>query len=565
MLVCFSLLLGSTLLALLFFILFFASLGFAAGISLTTVTIWLSVVCTFIYGLIATRFYFKQDLWRYFVKLCIWVVLLFFSFSYISGLFYDISYDGQVYHQEAVSQLVNHWNPFQDYITKDRSHSAVLLNHYAKGPWLYEAALYTATGQIEQSKVFNFLLIIISFLLALSALKRGDRFSTWRAIFFSLLLALNPISIYQAFSFYIDGQLASLLLCLLALSYRLVSHHDKVVLCSFIMSIALTVNIKFTGVVYVVACIGLVGGWLWLFKNKHLYGHFIKSSIIGLFIGICVIGYNPYVTNTVYYGHPFYPLYGGGAQTMDIMTSNSPQGFMQMNSLEKLYVSIFSLSANKFDSEGQTLKMPFTVELTELRPFVYGADIRIGGFGPWFSGIVVIALIILLLMFVFRTKDNMCGVGLFASIMLSVLINPEAWWARYVPQFWLAPIIIAAVASSDAKKIVRYLGVVLAGAVIINIGLVSYPYILGNYYCTQDLDRQLQYIAKQQQPIKVCFGDFTSNYVRFARWGIDYADAPDDIADINIEEIRYKYLTAVFKKPLLVDIFADERIDKNES
>jgi len=564
MLVCFSLLLGSTLLSALFFMLIFATLGFIVGVPVTTVTIWLSLVCTLIYGFIGTRFYFKQDTWQKFAMLCSWAVLLFVSFMYISGLCYDVSYDGQVYHQEAVNQLVNHWNPFQDYMTKDRSHSAVLLNHYAKGPWLYEAALYTVTGQIEQSKVFNFVLIIISFLLTLSGMKSWARLSTRQSILFSSLLALNPISIYQAFSFYIDGQLASLLLCLVALSYRLVTHHDKVVLWSFMMSIALAVNIKFTGVVYVVACIGLVGGWLWLLGNQHLYGKFITSSIIGLVIGICVIGYNPYVTNTVYYGHPFYPLYGGKAQTMDIMTSNSPQGFMQMNPVEKLYVSLFSLSANKFDGEGPHLKMPFTVELEELRPFVYGADIRIGGFGPWFSGILVVALMILLFMFVFPTKDAMYGVGLFASIMLSVLINPEAWWARYVPQFWLGPITLAAVALSDAKKAIRYLGTVLAGAAIINIGLVAYPYILGNYYCTQDLDRQLQQIAEKQVPIKVCFGEFTSNYVRFARWGIDYADAPDNIADINIEEIRYKYLTAVFKQPLLSDIFVDERIDKHE-
>jgi len=564
MLLCFSLLLGSTLLALLFFILIFANLGFVAGIPLTTVTIWLSALCTVIYGLMATQFYFKQDIWRKFAMLCSWAVLLFVSFSYISGLFYDISYDGQIYHQEAVSQLSNHWNPVQDYITKDRSHSAVLLNHYAKGPWIYEAALYTATGQIEQSKVFNFLLMIISFLLTLSAMKSWNRLSTGQSLFFSVLLALNPISIYQAFSFYIDGQLASLLLCLLALSYRLVTHHDKIVLYSFIMSVALTINIKFTGVVYVIACISLIGGWLWLLGHKHLYRNFIKSSIIGLVIGICVIGYNPYITNMVYYGHPFYPLYGGKAQTMDIMTSNSPQGFMQMNSLEKLYISTFSLSANKFASEGQTLKMPFTVQLEELRPFVYGADIRIGGFGPWFSGIIVIALIALLLMFVFPTKDSRYGIGLFVSIMLSVLINPEAWWARYVPQLWLAAITIAAVAAADAKQTIRYLGAILAGAAIINIGLVSYPYVLGNYYCTQDLDRQLQNMAQKHEPIKVCFGEFTSNYVRFARWGIDYADAPDDIADINIEEIRYKYLTAVFNEPLLADIFVDERIDKHE-
>jgi len=94
--------------------------------------------------------------------------------------------------------------------------------------------------------------------------------------------------------------------------------------------------------------------------------------------------------------------------------------------------------------------------------------------------------------------------------------------------------------------------------------LILYPYALGNYYCTQALDQKLEQLAKQQTPIKVCFGEFTSNYVRFSKWGIDYEDASADIADINIEEIRYKYLTAVYKEPLLSDIFIRERMEENE-
>lgn len=564
MLAPFSLVAGSTLLAFMFFILLVSSLGFMLGMTISTATIYLSLICTFIYGFMMTKFYFKQKTWQVFAKLCLLLILLFFSFMYSSGLFYDISYDGQVYHQEAVNQLVHDWNPFQHYLTKDQSHSAVLLNHYAKGPWIYEAALYTATGQMEQSKVFNFVLIIISFLLALSTMKQCQRFSDKQAVFFSLLMALNPVSIYQALSFYIDGQMASLLLCLVALSYRLVTEYDQGIVYSFIMSIALTVNIKFTGVVYVVACVGLAGGWLWFLKNKHLYRNLIKTSIIGLSMGICVIGYNPYVTNMVYYGHPFYPLYGAGPQTMDIMTSNSPQGFMKMNPLEKLYVASFSRSTNDFDREEPVLKIPFTVKAQELKPFVYGADIRIGGFGPWFSGILLLTGLLLLLTLVLRTKSGLYGIGLMISIMVSVLINPESWWARYVPQFWLVPVIMAAIATSESKKTIRYVGCILSGAVVINIALISYPYVLGNYYCTQSLDRQLEKMAETEGGVQVCFGDFTSNYARFTKWGIDYVDATDDVADINIEEIRYKYLTAVFKEPLLTDIFADERMDKHE-
>lgn len=565
MLASFSFLLGSTLLAFMFFILLLGSLGFVVGMPLTGVTIWLSAICTFVYGYVGTRFYFKEEASRIFPKLGVSVVVLFISFMYISGLFYDITYDGQVYHQEAVSKLADHWNPVHEYLTKERANSAILLNHYAKGPWIYEGALYTATRQLEQCKVFNFLLIIASFLLTFSAMRNQERFNVKQSALFSLLMALNPVSIYQSLSFYIDGQLASALLCLFASAYQLITKQDKLVLCSFVMSIALAVNVKFTGVVYVVACIGLVGGWLWLLKSKHLYKKFIKTAIAGLFIGICVIGYNPYITNTLYYGHPFYPLYGG-SQTLDIMTSNSPIGFMKMNPLEKIFVSNFSMSNNDFDTEKPILKIPFRVTGQEIKPFVYGADIRIGGFGPWFSGILVIVGMIVILMYRGRMGNQQYKylAGLVASIMLTVLINPEAWWARYVPQLWLVPIVIAAVAWSDGKKTVRYLGTGLVGAILINIGIITYPYIVGNYYSTQAFDLELQSIAAQHRPLNIYFGEFTSNYVRFQRWGIEYVDVPPDIADVNIENIRYKSLTAVCNKTLLADVFADERRKQNE-
>ncbi|MDF2636377.1 MAG: hypothetical protein K0R78_3251, partial [Pelosinus sp.] len=254
----FSFILGLTLLSFMFFILALSAIGFGMGIPLLTIHLWLSAAGSLIFVFISGIFYKKENNWKWLFSIGSLSVLLMYFFMLVSGLFYDISYDGQVYHQEAVIQLVNHWNPFQQYLTKEQSQSAVLLNHYAKGPWIYEAALYTVTGQIEQSKAFNFLLITASFLLTFSALQNSQRYSVNQAIFFSLLLAFNPVSIYQSLSFYIDGQLASLLLCLLALSYQMIRQYDIFVLAGFIMSIGLLVNVKFTGIVYAVACIGLL-------------------------------------------------------------------------------------------------------------------------------------------------------------------------------------------------------------------------------------------------------------------------------------------------------------------
>jgi hypothetical protein len=563
MIVTFPFLLGLTLLAFMFFMLLLSAIGFGVGISLSPVHFWLSVAGTVAFAFIAVKLYYKQHTWKYFVGIVGVAFLLLYCFMHVSGLFYDISYDGQVYHQEAVIQLANHWNPFQQYLAREQSQSAMLLNHYAKGPWLYEAVLYTVTGQIEQSKAFNFLVMTASCLLAYSAIKGSGRFNTKQALFFSLLLALNPVSIYQGLSFYIDGQLASLLLCLFALSYTMAVNCDRLVLLGLVMSMGLLVNVKFTGIVYAVACIGLLGGWLWLLKKKQACRELGKTAIIGLFVGICVIGYNPYITNSIFYGHPFYPLYGAGSKSMDIMTSNSPKGFLQLSAVQKLYVANFSMSTNQFDLEEPKLKIPFSVTAQELRPFVYGADIRIGGFGPWFSGMAVIGGTILVL-FIFWRKDASYGLGLVASIMISALINPEAWWARYVPQIWLAFICLAIVAWSSDHKAIRCLGGALAGAAVINLALISYPYVLGNYYCTQALQQELIDISVYHNPIKVCFGEFTSNYVRFEQNHISFVDAPADIADMNIEVLRYNYLTAAAKNEALANIFVVERMNENE-
>ena len=201
-----------------FFILLFSAISFGLGMPLMPLHIWMATICSLIFAYAITIFYDrkrKQDICQCWNSAILIMVFLMYS----SGMFYDISYDGQVYHQEAVIQLANHWNPFQQYLLKEQSQSAMLLNHYAKGPWVYEAALYTVTGQIEQSKAFNFLVMTASFLLTFSTLK-SSKWSTKQSSLFSLLLALNPVSIYQALSFYIDGS-TSLLLCLLALSYRI--------------------------------------------------------------------------------------------------------------------------------------------------------------------------------------------------------------------------------------------------------------------------------------------------------------------------------------------------------
>ena len=66
--------------------------------------------------------------------------------------------------------------------------------------------------------------------------------------------------------------------------------------------------------------------------------------------------------------------------------------------------------------------------------------------------------------------------GLFfatATFLVTVLIMPQNWWARYVPQFWFVPVLIAAAALTTNKRPLQILGALIAGIMLLNAALVG--------------------------------------------------------------------------------------------
>ena len=64
---------------------------------------------------------------------------------------YDSSFDGQIYHQDAVVQLHAGWNPFYD----PAAPSSPWVRHYPKAPWMIAAFLYEFIPRIEVGKAAN--------------------------------------------------------------------------------------------------------------------------------------------------------------------------------------------------------------------------------------------------------------------------------------------------------------------------------------------------------------------------------------------------------------------------
>src|SRR5439155_21894790 len=61
-----------------------------------------------------------------------------------------------------------------------------------------------------------------------------------------------------------------------------------------------------------------------------------------------------------------------------------------------------------------------------------------------------------------------CLAGVSGAIILSVIINPEFWWARYVPQLWFIPILEAIVLLIVGLKRV---GIILLGSALLGTAL----------------------------------------------------------------------------------------------
>jgi hypothetical protein len=532
-----SFILGAAVIILIAAILLISSMLFAVGSPLLPANFWLALAVTMLATWLMCNRYFPSKRWLAFIGIMAGLTIIFLLCLYLSGSCYDLSSDGQTYQQEGIIQLANGWDPFHGaplqvansfwskHYTKDPDPSVaamvayddIWINHYTKGPWISSASLYVLTGHIEQGKVFNILLVVSSFFFCLSALLPYYRQRLLKPLLFSALAACNPVSILQLPTFYIDGQLSSILVISLALLFMIVKTPDVWSALVLLLSVIIAVNIKYTGLAYLLA-LGLpVMLYLWLVKARLSLKLIASSLAIGLIAGSLFVGFNPYVTNTIRNGNPLYPLAGPGA--VDIMTANSPANFHGMNRFEKLFISTFSETADIATPYSTRWKWPFTVSKDELGAFQ--ADTRVAGFGPLFGGAVLLSLILLATAWPLDKKKTVVFTGLGLLITCSALVNPEAWWARYAPQLWLLPVLGAMLGLSMSRKPQKILGLAIALVLMINLFMVAIPYFAQQYIADVFLKKQL--VEMRKDPIVlVSFGSDYSNRARLTEAGIRY-------------------------------------------
>jgi 4-amino-4-deoxy-L-arabinose transferase-like glycosyltransferase len=417
----------------------------------------------------------------------------------LAASFFDFGWDGQWYHQTAVYQMAHGWNPLRDpmhdFVPR---HVELMLRHYSKGPWFTALALFEATNDIEWAKAGTWLALAAMFFAVLAAgLDLGLR--RWTAWFVAALVSLNPVAVCESASYLVDGLLVSFLACFVAALFRWFRGSSLLARVVLLTSAALCINVKLTGLVYLCfAC--AAGGLFALVERRDLLLRYVAVQITAVLLGVVVFGFNPYVTNTLHRGNPFYPLLGtaahpgiGNGTDNPIDRYETPRNMVGRNRVVRLGYAILGRPGAQpyYGGENARLMWPFDVGWADFQMFrIHG--VRISGFGPLFSGAFLVSLVLLAIAVVRPGVPRMVALLFAGTILISLLISTHTWWARLGPQLWWLPVMaVIAGLAAPGWHAVRWTAWGLAALLLANAMLVAFAHFRWEIQATRTLHEQM--------------------------------------------------------------------------
>ncbi len=382
------------------------------NIPMSALNMIVSVIATIIIYLIFRRKQLTNNLFNIIVNIIVTFLSICFV-MFIMNYTMDVTADGNYYHKAAIGAIKEGWNPvYQNHYDFNVENNpsiadektSLWVNSYPKATWNFAASVYCVTNNIESGKAIIILFMISLFCMTFSyAFNKG--FKIIQAFLIAFILCMSPIVMSQLFSYYVDGIMGLLIymtiLFLLIISdrnYTLISENEKWL--GLLMSVCICMNIKFTGILFTgIFCILFY--LYWLFKSRKqadFKKQFINLTLrffVIVIVGIGAIGFSTYMKNIINHNNPLYPLMG--KDKVDIVTTMQPKSFAQKNRFVKLFESVFAESENVTYNSGDdpNLKIPFTYTGKEIDESSI-PDLRIGGYGILFSGILILTVAIIM-------------------------------------------------------------------------------------------------------------------------------------------------------------------------
>ena len=392
-----------------------------------------------------------------FLYLIIGSGLMFLSF-WISGWFYDVSFDGQWYHQDAILFFSKGWNPYYDPLLADgvvSGNNANYVNHYPKATWIYQSIVYLFFGSIELGKALHLQLILSFGLLLFSFLSTKTTLSTVHRVFLVLIAIATPITMGQIFSFYVDGVLYCFLgLFLVFLIKHVVYQEGRH--WELFFSFLFLVNIKFTGLVYALLFAFAAFLYLMAIHKESLKGYVVRFSAIA-FCGIFLFGFPTYGRNLIEKKHVFFPIMGENNEGLLIAQAQYPKDFYPLNRFEKFFRAhgaIPNYTANTHPSLlKEKLFQPGFIR-SSIPYYRNHQPVTMSPFGPFELELWVLFSLSIILFFIY--VRNWKIYLLLGFVLFSLLVQPEFWNLRYAPQLlWMILVVQGALLVVN-NRLVRF-------------------------------------------------------------------------------------------------------------
>ena len=456
----------------------------------------------------------------------------------LSAFFFDFSWDGQWYHQTGIIHIARDWNPLADPMRSFVAHLEPWERHYAKGPWYFAAAVDQTTGHIEWGKAINWLALAASFSAVFAAcLNAGLHRLSASGI--ALVVACNPVVMSEVTTYLVDAVMTSFLVVATAAIFTCLTRPSAPAVVAGVAAAIVTTNAKFTGLVYL--CFALAAGLIWCaLRSRQWLWKYIGITAASLFLAVIVWGFNPYVTNTYYRSQPFYPMLGS-AQYPSLEQSNkdgnerweTPKNMVGRSLPVRFAYSIFGRPGNQPYVKGRnaSLMWPFSAKLEDLYAYKYH-ETRVAGFGPFFSGCLILAFLLGLILMVTMRATRWPMVLITAAVICSLLLNRHLWWPRYGPQLWLLPIL--PIAFAFAQRVSGY-KLVLARAIlcllIADTAIVSWVRLQWETNASITLRQQLEQMSASGQLYEVETNHFIDS------WPLRLREANVRFVDVGMKKL----------------------------
>jgi hypothetical protein len=475
-------------------------LGFDINAVLFPLSVIISVV--FFYLLLNSEGHKKQTVWGVLV-FSVGLCAILFT---ISGHFFDFSFDGQWYHQDAIIFLKNGWNPFYDQPILNEiasGQNANYINCYPKAPWTISACVYATTGAIEYAKFYQLVLLGASFFLSVHFALRWFSLSLVSASLLSFVITFSPVVVGQSLSFYVDGQFAVFtLLTLYFICDWITNFEKKVPFVLLSLCLIYFINIKFTGLVYSLVFLFFAFSWvLWKERGKALK-MVLKLSVI-MTVAIFLFGYCTYPRNILQHGHPFYPIMGKNNEGKEIAAAQYPMNFFGKNRFEKFYLASFALPNYTAPKTHPSIpKELFTSNVVKASLPYYRnhQPVEMSAMGPLQAELLILLLPLFLLSFLFYRKAWIYV--LFFGLVTSCIIQPECWNYRYVPQLLFVYILVIIPVLHSKYWLVKFYGHLLLVGFIISFLFAHIQYYQWNVEKTALLNKSFAEMKNKPYHLK---------------------------------------------------------------